>query len=119
MNPTDRRTFLKLMGTSAMAAAVPLDLTRILSIPAHNRTGTIADVGHIVFLMEENRAFDHYFGTMRGVRGFADPRVMKMPSGKSVWHQPNGSGELLPFRPQVADMGKTFLPDPPHGWADT
>jgi phospholipase C len=41
---SDRRTFLKLIGTPALAAAVPLDLTRALAIPAHNRTGTIADV---------------------------------------------------------------------------
>ena len=116
---TDRRTFLKLMGTPALAAAVPFDLSRVLAIPAHNRTGTIADVEHIVILMQENRSFDHYFGTLRGVRGFADPRAVMLPSGRSVWHQPNGSGELLPFRPDVDNLGETFLPDPPHGWADT
>ena len=44
-------------------------------MPAHNRTGTIQDVEHIVFLMQENRSFDHYFGTLRGVRGFGDPRA--------------------------------------------
>jgi phospholipase C len=116
---TDRRTFLKLIGTPALAAALPLDLTRVLAIPAHNRTGSIADVEHIVILMQENRSFDHYFGTMKGVRGFADPRAVRLPSGRSVWHQPNDAGELLPFRPNVADVGKAFLPDPPHGWNDT
>jgi phospholipase C len=119
MDMKDRRTFLKLLGAPAFAAAVPLDLSRVLSIPAHNRTGTIEDVEHIVFLMQENRSFDHYFGTMQGVRGFADPRAVNLPSGKSVWHQPNGSGFLLPFRPEVENVGRTFLPDPPHGWADT
>ena len=102
-----------------MAAAAPLDFSRALSIPAHNRTGTIDDVEHIVILMQENRSFDHYFGTMRGVRGFADPRAVKLSTGRSVWHQPNGAGFLLPFRPDVEDLGQTFLPDPPHGWADT
>lgn len=118
-NKTDRRGFLKLIGSSAVAAAAPLDFSRALNIPAHHRTGSIEDVEHVVFLMQENRSFDHYFGTLRGVRGFADPRVMKMPNGKAVWHQPNGTGELLPFRPDVVDLGQTFLPDPPHGWADT
>src|SRR5215470_13351079 len=112
MHPTDRRTFLKLIGSSGLAAAIPLDLTRVLAIPANNRTGTIDDVEHIVFLMQENRSFDHYFGTLQGVRGFADPRAVTLPSGKPVWHQPNGSSELLPFRPDVDDLGKTFLPDP-------
>jgi len=119
MTISDRRTFLKLIGSPVVAAALPLDLSRVLAIPAHNRTGSIEDVEHIVILMQENRSFDHYFGTMRGVRGFADPRAVKLPSGKSVWHQPWESGHLLPFRPDVEDLGMTFLPDPPHGWNDT
>jgi phospholipase C len=119
MNPSDRRTFLKLIGSPALAAALPVDLSRALAIPAHNRTGSIADVEHVIFLMQENRSFDHYFGTMRGVRGFADPRAVKLPSGRPVWYQPDGSGHLLPFRPPVEDLGMTFLPDPPHGWNDT
>ena len=55
----DRRQFLKLIGSSAMAAAAPFDFSRALSIPAHNRTGSIRDVEHIVILMQENRSFDH------------------------------------------------------------
>ena len=69
MNTTDRRTFLKLMGTPALAAAWPASLQKALAIPPGHRTGTIADVEHIVILMQENRSFDHYFGTLRGVRG--------------------------------------------------
>jgi phospholipase C len=121
----DRRTFLAMVGAPALAGVLPLDarkldaLDRALAIPAHNRTGSLADVEHVVFLMQENRSFDHYFGTLRGVRGFADPHPVTLPSGRSVWHQPNGSGELLPFRPAVPDLGRTFLPDPPHGWNDT
>ena len=119
MNPSDRRTFLKLLGAPALAAAMPVDLSRALSIPAHNATRSIADVEHVIFLMQENRSFDHYFGTMRGVRGFADPRAVTLASGRPVWYQPHGSGHLLPFRPNVDDLGTTFLPDPPHGWTDT
>src|SRR3954471_22499461 len=98
MGTVDRRTFLKAMGVPAIGAALPLDLSKALAIPANNRTGTIADVEHVIILMQENRSFDHYFGSLRGVRGFADPHPMRMPSGKSVWHQPHGPGaELLPF----------------------
>jgi phospholipase C len=116
---TNRRTFLKLMGSPALAAALPVNIAQALDIPAKRRTGTIADVEHIVILTQENRSFDHYFGTMRGVRGFADPRAVTLPSGKSVWHQPDGSGYLFPFRPDVENLGMQFLPDPPHGWNDT
>jgi len=119
MGSTDRRTFLKLMGSGALAASLPASIERALAVPANDRTGTIADVEHIVILTQENRSFDHYFGTLRGVRGFADPRAVRLPSGQSVWHQPTGSGYLLPFRPDVADLGMTFLPDPPHGWNDS
>src|SRR6185295_18523471 len=119
MHTTDRRTFLKLIGSSSMAAAVPVDLSRALAIPAHDRTGTIADVEHIIILMQENRSFDHYFGMLRGVRGFSDPRAVKLADGSPVWNQPNGTTRVLPFRPDVQDLGQTFLPDPPHGWNDT
>jgi phospholipase C len=117
----DRRTLLKMAGAPAIAAALPSHLDKALAIPADHRTGTIADVEHVIFLMQENRSFDHYFGTLRGVRGFADPHPVRLPSGRTVWHQPTGTGdaELLPFRPDVPDLGRTFLPDPPHGWNDT
>src|ERR687887_146912 len=117
MHGTDRRTFLKLVGGAV--AALPLSLDRALAIPANNRTGTIKDVEHIVILMQENRSFDHYFGTLRGVRGFADPRAVRLPSGKPVWHQPNGAGTVLPFHPPAPDLGLQFLEDLPHGWSDT
>lgn len=106
-------------GLPAAAAALPLDLSKALAIPAHHDTGTIADVEHVIILMQENRSFDHYLGTARGVRGFADPHPMRTPAGKPVWHQPQENGpDLLPFRPDVPDLGRTFLPDPPHGWND-
>ncbi|GAA2567274.1 phospholipase C, phosphocholine-specific [Winogradskya consettensis] len=119
MTNIDRRAFLRMAGLPAAAAAIPLDLSRALSIPAHDRTGSIADVEHVIFLMQENRSFDHYFGTLRGVRGFADPHPMRTPNGKTVWQQPQAGGpDLLPFRPDVPNLGRTFLPDPPHGWND-
>jgi phospholipase C len=119
MSKTGRRSFLKVMGSGTLAATLPMSITRALAIPANDRTGTIEDVEHIIILTQENRSFDHHFGTLRGVRGFGDPRAVILPSGKTVWHQPNGSGEVLPFRPNVDNLGMTFLPDPPHGWNDT
>lgn len=119
MTETTRRRFVQMMGAGAAAGTVPPSIARALAIPANQRTSTIDDVEHVVILMQENRSFDHLFGTLRGVRGFSDPRTIKLPSGKSVWHQPNGSGELVPFRPPVDNLGLTYLPDPPHGWNDT
>jgi phospholipase C len=115
----DRREVFKLIGAAGLSGALPPSITKALAVSANRRTGTIADVEHIVILTQENRSFDHLFGALRGVRGFADPRAVTLPTGKSVWHQPTPTGELLPFRPPVASVGQTFLPDPPHGWTDS
>jgi len=119
MNSPDRRTFLQYLSSGAFAAAFSGSIGRALAIPAHRRTGTIADVEHIVILMQENRSFDHYFGALRGVRGFGDPRAVKLPSGDPVWNQPNGSGVLLPFRPDLPDLGAAFIEDTDHSWDKT
>ena len=119
MTTGDRRRFLKLMAGGAVASAFPLSIERALAIPAHRRTGTLDDVEHIVVLMQENRSFDHYFGTLRGVRGFGDPRAVRLPSGAPVWRQPVGEGHVLPFHPDAPDLGLQFLEDLPHGWTDT
>jgi len=119
---THRRDFLKLLTTAAASTALPASIARALAIPANNRTGSIQDVEHVVFLMQENRAFDHYFGTLRGVRGFGDPRAVRLPTGKSVFHQPdstNPDGFVLPFRPDAGNLGLKFLEDTPHDWTGT
>jgi phospholipase C len=124
----DRRAFLQLLSAGSASAAFPSSIARALAIPANNATGTIADVEHIVFLMQENRSFDHYFGTLRGVRGFGDPRAVRLPSGDPVWKQPSGAksgdGFVLPFHPPApessdAGLGLTFLEDLAHDWTTT
>ena len=80
MSRTDRRTFLQLMGLTGAASLTTLksNIAKALAIPANHRTGTINDVEHIVILMQENRPFDHHFGTLRGVRGYSDPRAVRI-----------------------------------------
>ncbi len=70
-------------------------------------------------LMQENRSFDHYFGTLSGVRGFDDPKAPKLPSGKSVFYQPdpkNPDGYLLPFRLNTWDTSAQAIPSTSHSW---
>jgi len=129
MNEIDRRAFIKALGAGTAAAMLPASIQRALAIPAHNATGTLMDVEHVVILMQENRSFDHYLGTLQGVRGFNDPRAVKLSSGNSVWQQPTGSGSdyVLPFHPSTPvsgtttapDMGITFIEDLDHGWQGT
>jgi phospholipase C len=120
MSMTDRRTFLQYLSSSAFAAAYTGSIRRALAIPAHRRTGTLADVEHVVILMQENRSFDHYFGTLRGVRGFGDPRAVKLASGDAVWNQPDGAGgSVLPYHPTAPDLGLAYLVDTAHDWETT
>ncbi|MGW2550601.1 phosphocholine-specific phospholipase C [Streptomyces sp. NPDC001635] len=118
MPEVNRRRFLQLAGGTAAFTALSNSIERAAALPAHHRSGTIEDVEHIVVLMQENRSFDHYFGTLRGVRGFGDPRPVTLPNGKSVWHQSDGSKDILPFRPDADDLGLAFIQDLPHGWND-
>lgn len=119
MAETDRRSFLQLLGAGAAASAFPDSIARALAIPANNRTGTIQDIEHIVILMQENRSFDHYFGTLNGVRGYGDPRPALLDSGKTVFEQPNALGQLMPFHPKATNLGMRFLEDLAHNWSDT
>ena len=119
MMTTDRRTFLRFLSSAALTAALPQSIERALAIPAHHRTGTIEDVEHIVFLMQENRSFDHYFGTLRGVRGFGDPRPVSLPSGSRCGTSPTATATSCRFVPARANLGLQFLEDTPHGWTDT
>ena len=62
---------------------------------------SLSDVQHVVILMQENRSFDHYFGTMSGVRGFADPHALRGVFGQSGYQPGRGpslAGYLEPFR---------------------
>jgi phospholipase C len=76
---------------SLVAQGFPAAIAKALATPPDRRTGSIADVEHVVILMQENRSFDHYFGSLRGVRGFTDPRVLELGNGDPVWKQPLGA----------------------------
>ena len=79
-----RRRFLQATGLGAAAAAAaglsggPAAASTVSRSAAGRLpagwTGTIADLKHVVILMQENRSFDHYFGTLQGVRGRSEER---------------------------------------------
>lgn len=115
-----RRDFLKFGGSAAVLASFPESIRKALAIPANNATGTIQDVKHVVILMQENRSFDHYFGTMRGVRGFGDRFTIPLPNNRSVWQQDDGNGNYtMPFRlDQTKGNAQRFEPKGEHSWID-
>lgn len=104
----DRRDFLRmsLLGAgSAAISLIPLSIRKAMALPANHASGTIMDVEHVVIHMQENRSFDHYFGTLNGVRGFGDPRAIRLPGGARVWKQSSGEhkdGFVLPYHGDTA-----------------
>jgi phospholipase C len=68
--------------------------------------------------MKENRSFDHYFGTLSGVRGFDDPAATR-PDGSSVFRQAdakNRDGYELPFHLDTLKTNAQRLHDLSHAW---
>ncbi|CAN7559377.1 hypothetical protein LJR231_004080 [Phyllobacterium sp. LjRoot231] len=136
----DRRDFIKLLGIAGTNAAAyaacstymqqalaeSTVMNDLLSADPHCTKGSLKDIEHVVILMQENRSFDHYYGTLRGVRGFGDPRPLKMKDGEPIWHQPQNDASAQRVRPYRlpkgasadTDAGNVFLQDPAHGYND-
>lgn len=115
-----RRNFLKkagiLAGSFGLFSALPKSIAAAMAIdPAEG--STFWDADHIVLLMQENRSFDHSFGTLRGVRGFNDPRAIHLPNGNPVWLQSNAAGQVYaPFRLDIKNSKASWTSDLPHSW---
>jgi phospholipase C len=106
-----RRRFLQYtaLGTAAAAAVGATGGPALASVRASSAasalpagwSGTIADLKHVVILMQENRSFDHYFGTLSGVRGFGDKQILTYQNGSTIFQQPDAArtdlGYLLPY----------------------
>src|ERR1700750_2214203 len=116
-----RREFIKkaalLSGMAGIASVLPPSIARAFSINPDAGT-TFIDAEHIVILMQENRSFDHCYGTLQGVRGFNDPRTISLPNNNPVWIQTNDAGEsYAPFRLNINDTKATWMGFLPHNWA--
>ena len=106
------------MASAAAATLMPPNVRRMLAQqqPQHSSLGAIK---HVVILMQENRSFDHYFGTLAGVRGFDDPDALKLPNQQSVFYQPdaeNPKGYLLPFHLDTHASSAQKIPSTSHAF---
>ncbi|SNT01747.1 MULTISPECIES: phosphocholine-specific phospholipase C [unclassified Azospirillum] len=118
-------------GMPAMGAATLMpSIVRAASIGPDRRSGSIRDVQHVVILTQENRAFDHYFGSMNGVQGFGDRFAIPAPPlpeapDRTVFVQPAeqdkpGPRLLAPFRLDTQQDFRLIRPlGTPHSFPDS
>jgi phospholipase C, phosphocholine-specific, Pseudomonas-type len=119
----NRRTFIKraasTLGAAGALSLLPDSIKQALAIPASSTTGSIQDVQHVVILMQENRSFDHYLGSLAGIRGFNDKTTFPIDNEASIWNQPDGKGGFVePFHLDSKSSRAQTISSLPHGWSD-
>jgi phospholipase C len=117
-----RREFLRkaavLAAGGSVAGILSASIQRAFAIEAPPGS-TYLDAEHVVILMQENRSFDHVYGTLRGVRGFNDPRAVSLPNGDRVWFQADKNGDTsVPFHLDIRKSNATWMGELPHGRRD-
>jgi phospholipase C len=122
MKRVSRRDLLK---TSALAGAAGLAGSLIpgcgskggatIGIPGTSSCGKLTDIDHVVIMILENRSFDHYFGTYKGVRGFNDQSAAyNQPYPNNTSSAP--AGVLLPFHLDTTTTNAACTHDITHDW---
>jgi phospholipase C len=120
-----RRDVLK-AGLSLGAGSVALGAGGAFAGPAQAATvrgSSLSDIEHVVILMQENRSFDHYFGSLRGVRGYGDAQALRQPDGLPVWYQPdidvldNPLPYVLPWHLDSKTTSAQNAEDLSHAWS--
>jgi phospholipase C len=105
-----RREALRNAGAAGLGltvAAAGIDALLAGAAAAAPKSGSLADIEHVVIFMQENRSFDHLFGVLSGVRGFDDR------TNRQAFTQPNLAGEKFhPFH-----LARQCYPDLTHDWA--
>jgi phospholipase C len=89
------------MAVHALQQQLLLLLLLLLLLARPSAADSLADLEHVVIFMQQNRAFDHYAGTLRGVRGFGDRAALPLRNGLNAHYQPTvnaagGAPELPP-----------------------
>nr|WP_295928307.1 phospholipase C, phosphocholine-specific [uncultured Dyadobacter sp.] len=117
-----RREFIRkatmLTGAAGLFSTLPASIQKAFAINPP-KGSTWQDAEHVVILMQENRSFDHSYGSLRGVRGFNDPRAISLPNKNLVWLQTNVFGETyVPFRLNMRESKATWMGSLPHSWTN-
>ena len=114
MQSATRRRFVGSLGAGAAAAVLPRSLRRALAAPP--QSGSLSSIGHVIIFCQENRSFDHYFGSLAGVQGFGDRHPLLLRNGRTVFHQPKLGGERLPWPLGSLTTSGQCVRDIDHSW---
>ncbi len=120
MHNFSRRELLKLGAATAAAELASFSLHgcgrgSVISPPVPSACSKLTDIEHVVILIQENRSFDHYFGSYRGVRGFSDPSMaFRQPDPANTTSSPVGT--LLPFHLDTSTTNAACTHDISHDW---
>src|SRR5260370_15936854 len=120
MNNFTRRELLNLGATTAVAELASLGLHgcgggSVISPPIPGSCSKLSDIEHVVILIQENRSFDHYFGSYRGVRGYSDQSMaFQQPDPVNTTISPVGT--LLPFHLDTSTTNAACTHDITHDW---
>lgn len=115
-----RRELLKVSAAAAAAELASLSLQGCgsssgISPRPPAACAKLTDIDHVVILIQENRSFDHYFGSYRGVRGFSDQSAaFQQPDPANTTNPPLGS--LLPFHLDSSATNAACTHDITHDW---
>src|SRR5579862_2016864 len=119
MRNCTRRELLKIGAATAAAELASLALQGCgssINLPfVSSGCGKLTDIEHVVILIQENRSFDHYFGSYRGVRGFSDKSAafqQSDPANTTI----SPVGTLLPFHLDSSKANATCTHDITHDW---
>jgi phospholipase C len=103
-------------GGAGLWATLPASIQKAMAINPEMGSSYL-DAEHVVILMQENRSFDHCFGKLKGVRGFNDPRAIRLPNNNLVWMQADkDENTYAPFRFDIKKTKATWMRDIPHSW---
>src|SRR5580704_9337015 len=123
MQTFTRRQLMKLGAATTIAELASLGLLgcgsgsiNVPTVPSvPSECSKLTDIEHVVILIQENRSFDHYFGSYRGVRGFSDQSAaFQQPDPANTMSALGGA--LLPFHLDTSQSNAACTHDITHDW---
>jgi phospholipase C len=110
-----RRNLIRAGAGAAASVGIGQSIIDRALAARHPTCPSPGDIEHVVILMQENRSFDHYFGTYPGVKGFGDPKARALLA-QPGYNAPGFNGVLMPFHFDTTNGLGECTNDVDHEW---